>query len=116
MAVRPKSICRHAACGKSIAAPGYCEKHTKDKIGWYATSGKSSTERGYGWKWKKLRDRIMARDRWLCQVCWANNRVTDATAVDHIKSKGAGGTDDPLNLRAICHKCHVDKTALDRRK
>jgi 5-methylcytosine-specific restriction endonuclease McrA len=26
--------------------------------------------------------------------------------VDHIRSRGAGGTDDMSNLRVLCVKCH----------
>lgn len=116
MAVRPKSICRHAMCGKAIDAPGYCEAHKRDKTGWYATSRGSNTERGYGWQWKKLRDRIMQRDYGLCQVCMRHGRVTPATEVDHLIPKAKGGTDEDANLRAICRPCHAEKTALDRKK
>ena len=116
MASRPKSICRHAACGTTIAAPGYCEKHAKDKTGWYATSTKSAQERGYGWAWKKKRESIMRRDCGLCQVCRKQGRIKAATEVDHIIGKAQGGTDDDVNLQAICAPCHASKTGSERQR
>lgn len=72
--------------------------------------GKTRHQRGYGWRWIKLRKVILARDSYLCQRCLANGRVTPATHVDHILRKAAGGTDDPANLRALCAPCHSRKT------
>lgn len=79
----------------------------------WRTSTKTTTQRGYGWQWQKLRKRILARDKHLCQPCKAAGRVTAATEVDHIVSKPRGGTDAPDNLRAICSPCHKAKTAQD---
>ena len=79
--------------------------------------GSSTTERGYGWAWQKLRKRILQRDKFLCQPCLKDhNRVTAAHAVDHIVAKANGGTDDPANLRAICEACHLDKSMADQGK
>lgn len=72
--------------------------------------------RGYGAAWDRLRKRILIRDKHLCQSCLANGRVTPAQAVDHIRAKAHGGTDDPDNLRAICDPCHKAKTAEDQGK
>jgi 5-methylcytosine-specific restriction enzyme A len=76
---------------------------------------KSRHERGYGTAWEKLRKRILARDRHLCQACLPK-RVTAANEVDHIVPKAKGGTDDESNLRAICTPCHRAKTAADQGK
>lgn len=76
-------------------------------------SRKSRHERGYGTAWDKLRKAILARDTHLCQPCKAKGRATAAQAVDHIKPKANGGTDDPSNLQAICNECHDAKTAKD---
>jgi 5-methylcytosine-specific restriction protein A len=70
----------------------------------------SSTARGYGWAWEKLRARILKRDRGLCIPCEREGRITAATAVDHIVNKALGGSDDPGNLQAICQRCHAEKT------
>jgi 5-methylcytosine-specific restriction endonuclease McrA len=37
--------------------------------------------------------------------------VRMALAVDHIKPKSAGGTNDAAKLQALCHQCHAMKTA-----
>ena len=79
-----------------------------------AWSKLSRHERGYGAAWDKLRKVILARDMHLCQPCKAKGRVTAAQAVDHIKAKASGGTDDPANLRAICNECHRTKSIEDQ--
>ena len=78
-----------------------------------AWSKQSRHERGYGSAWVKVRARILARDKHLCQPCAASGRPTPATAVDHIKPKSKGGTDEDSNLQSLCHDCHKAKTARD---
>ena len=39
-------------------------------------------------------------------------RLVPATDVDHILPKAAGGTNDEINLQALCHVCHSKKTAV----
>ena len=75
---------------------------------WRGIKGTSS-ERGYGYAWQKLRLRILARDSYLCQcdVCKRSGYVKEATEVDHIVPKAQGGTDDPSNLRAVHRSCHL---------
>lgn len=75
-----------------------------------AWSRTSRHDRGYGTEWVKLRKRILARDRHLCQPCLRDGRPTTATEVDHIKPKVKGGTDAEANLEAICTPCHTTKT------
>jgi 5-methylcytosine-specific restriction protein A len=109
MAARPKSICRHAACGKAIDAPGYCERHHKERIGWNKTSTASAGDRGYGHAWRKLREIVMRRDYGLCQCDQCDGgtkRVMRAQEVDHITPKSQGGSDDLSNLRAVSNECH----------
>lgn len=47
----------------------------------------------------------MQRDRGICQLCGA-----PATEVDHVIPRDAGGSDEPANLRALCHDCHASET------
>lgn len=70
----------------------------------------SAAERGYGRGWKALRKRVMARDKWLCQVSLREGRIVPATEVDHIIPKHLGGTDDMANLQAISAEAHRRKT------
>lgn len=76
--------------------------------------GKSTTERGYGWRWQQLRKRILARDKHLCQSCKRKGRITAGNEVDHKLAKSKGGTDDESNLECICTPCHIAKSAADR--
>jgi len=84
---------------------------------WAATQQGTTTERGYGWQWQKLRLRILARDQYRCQCaeCKAEGRITVATDVDHIVEREDGGSDDPSNLQAMGHECHKRKTQAARR-
>ena len=81
--------------------------------GWTAQGRASTTERGYGWAWQLLRDRIMVRDHGLCVPCRSVGLVSLATSVDHITNKARGGDDAPANLQAICTECHAAKTAAE---
>ena len=75
-----------------------------------AWSKQSRHERGYGSQWDKTRAIIIKRDMGLCQPCKRKGRVTPFDAVDHIKPKAQGGTDDYDNLQCICEPCHKAKT------
>ena len=77
---------------------------------WYRTDGKTTTERGYGATWRKLRKRILERDCYLCQCPECKGIRLPAHEVDHIKPKAQGGTDDPSNLRAVNKACHEKLT------
>lgn len=76
----------------------------------------SRHERGYGYKWTKLRQRILERDQYLCRVCYAQGRPTAANQVDHIIPKHLDGTDDPDNLQSICDECHEAKSKAERQE
>lgn len=75
----------------------------------------SSTQRGYGAEWRKLRARIL-REEPTCQYAWQTKTagvwvvqrydlhrcLGPSEEVDHITPKAMGGTDDRSNLRAVC--------------
>jgi 5-methylcytosine-specific restriction protein A len=122
MAARPKAICRKVACGALIDAPGYCEKHAKQAVGWERTNGdKTSAQRGYGYAWQKTRERILSRDAGLCQIKGPTCRVI-AGEVDHRVSKAnaralgwaSDRIDADANLQAACESCHKDKTIAEK--
>lgn len=67
-----------------------------------------------GRPWRRLRERVLIRDRYLCQACLRQQRVTVATEVDHIRALADGGAErDMANLQSLCRKCHSLKTALE---
>jgi 5-methylcytosine-specific restriction protein A len=92
---------------------GRCVKHPKKAFRKASNAQATTTQRGYGWSWQKLRIGVLKRDRELCQVCERQGIVALATEVDHIVPKELGGTDDPENLQAICEQCHREKTQIE---
>lgn len=52
--------------------------------------------------WRQTRAMVLYRDAYRCQLC---RRA--AAEVDHIVPVIDGGTDDPANLRSLCHDCHA---------
>lgn len=63
-----------------------------------------------GRPWRRIRDRILLRDRYACQHC---GRVGEDNEVDHIVNVAQGGTDDDSNLQTLCPDCHKVKTAAE---
>lgn len=108
--------CREWACPnlvKSRNQNGYCDNHAGKRSNWNKRLDRSgsTTDRGYGYAWRKLRELVLKRDNYLCVKCDAGGRVTEATDVDHIISKAKGGTDSESNLQSLCSACHKVKTA-----
>lgn len=65
----------------------------------------STTARGYGYDWQKLRTLILARDGHVCRYCGGA-----ATSVDHVVPLVEGGARlDPGNLVACCASCNSRK-------
>lgn len=90
-------------------------KATKAKAG-NNTSRQSRHQRGYGSKWDVIRERVLKRDKGLCQLCLRAGVVREAKTVDHIIPKAHGGTDADSNLQSLCWPCHKAKTARERLK
>ena len=86
-------------------------------VGWADKGSRHS--RGYDAAWTRLRLIILKRDLYLCQACLRKGRPTPLCvrpydhAVDHIKPKAKGGTDDRDNLESLCAPCHEAKTITD---
>lgn len=70
-------------------------------------SGKSSTQRGYGYKWQKHRERFL-QDNPLCVYCKRNGRIEVANVVDHIVPHRGNQILfwDVSNHQALCSSCH----------
>lgn len=116
MAPKTPKPCRAVNCGGlTIEKHGYCLKHKN--LGWEThQGGKSTTQRGYGYAWQKVRKQALIRDKYLCQHCIKQGSAVAASDVDHVVAKRHGGSDDMSNLMSLCKPCHRRKTALERRK
>lgn len=71
-----------------------------------------------GRPWRRLREQVLQRDKYLCQCQECKERFVplEANEVDHIIPLARGGTDSMDNLRAINADCHKRKTLIDSGK
>ncbi|EPK2450590.1 HNH endonuclease [Pseudomonas aeruginosa] len=70
-------------------------------------TGKTSTERGYDYRWQQAREQYL-RDHPLCVYCARKGLVTAANTVDHIVAH-RGDRDlfwDQSNWQSLCGPCH----------
>lgn len=65
-------------------------------------------QRGYGARWRRLRDMVLKRDHYICQSCGEPSGWS--AHVDHIQPRSVGGPDTLENLQTLCHDCHNRKT------
>ncbi|WP_367399048.1 HNH endonuclease [Halomonas sp. 707D7] len=111
----PPRPCRAVMCsGKTINAQGYCDRHA-DQAGAWKKSSSRKQDRG-GRPWRRKRQRILQRDKGLCQPCLERGFFTPAVEVDHFVNIASGGTDSDDNLQAICGPCHKAKTQGEARR
>lgn len=79
-------------------------------------AGKTTTERGYGRRWQKVRIGYLLSHP-LCKMCEAEGRIAAAEVVDHIKPHG-GDMElfwDSDNWQALCKSHHnSDKQMLEK--
>ena len=105
-----KSVCKFPGCGSTTNnVNGYCPEHI-DQVknrGQRQKYSKSSTLYNTA-TWRTLRQQILKRDRYQCQICGSNYKL----AVDHIQPH-RDNLDlflDPNNLITLCKVCHDNKT------
>ena len=82
-------------------------QRTPQKIDSSWRSNKSSTERGYGYRWQKARERFLRLNP-LCVYCKEKGRVEVANVVDHIVPH-RGNQEifwDESQWQALCKSCH----------
>ena len=88
------------------AAPGEEDEGDDEGPGPTTTKARrpSSAQRGYGYRWQKLRRSHLKREP-NCRECGVR-----ATEVDHILPRSQGGLDEHSNLQSLCHSHHSVKT------
>ncbi|TFF37431.1 HNH endonuclease [Pseudomonas sp. RIT623] len=111
MPPRPQKPCGAQGCKALTRNQRFCDAHADLAKAWAGHQGKG---RG-GRPWRRLRDKVLKRDHYLCQCseCKRLGRLRGADEVDHIVPVAMGGTDDDGNLQAINHDCHKAKTQRD---
>ena len=115
MPPRPLAPCRKPGCPAVTRNPGgYCDAHQAygDTLRRLRETKKETLPFYLSSRWRKLRDWYI-RQHPLCEECGRAR----ATEVDHIREiKDGGDAMSESNLRALCHRCHMKKTAAERRK
>ena len=60
--------------------------------------------------WQQIRQQIWERDGGRCQGPYCLDALPiplEAAQIDHITPLSRGGTNDLVNLRVLCRRCHV---------
>ena len=102
--------CSYPGCPNLVKNGYRCELHAKQEQHQYDQERGSSSQRGYGARWRRLRKLFLASNP-LCVDCLEEHIIRSATEVDHILPKSQGGADDWDNLQALCKSHHSQKTA-----
>ena len=68
-------------------------------------------------KWVYLRTRLAEAQNWKCCFCGCymteKHGHKNSVTVEHVTAKSQGGTDDPSNLAASCHRCNNNRGTTD---
>jgi len=113
MPYQPKKPCSRSGCPNlTHNRSGYCDHHQKDYHRQRDTNRDTSNERGYSYRWQKVRKLFLTQHP-LCIVCQFLGMVTAATVVDHIiPHKGNQELFwDESNWQPLCKFHHDQKTA-----
>ncbi|MFI6368912.1 hypothetical protein ACIBG0_40075 [Nocardia sp. NPDC050630] len=80
-------------------------------------SGRTTTQRGLGWKHQQERDRLLAkhRDGERCWWCGEPMLKSQDLAADHTLARAKGGTRADRLLHALCNKQRGDGSRDDQR-
>jgi 5-methylcytosine-specific restriction protein A len=103
MPTAPRKPCAEPGCGRLVTTVR-CREHDLKRRYYAMYPRKRVTYPG----WRKLRAFILQRDPFCRDESGCTRRSTD---VDHIIARRAGGSDEPSNLRGLCHRHHSSKTA-----
>lgn len=111
MPVRPKRPCRHSGCPELVIGGGYCDKHKRQLQKERDARRGSSSVRGYGSHWRKVRQRILQAEP-LCRRCAVQGILEPAEHVHHIDGDPRNNRAD--NLEPLCARCHNEHTAKEQ--
>ncbi len=118
MPKRPGKPCSKPGCpNKALPGKSRCEQHqttqqSKEVQREYDKQRATSSQRGYGANWQKLR-RMVLNNEPLCRRCKEKeNKLTSAKEVHHIDNDSSNNALD--NLMPLCSRCHSTITNKER--
>lgn len=126
MPIKPKRPCNRSGC-HNLTTGRYCEDHQhlqeekeRERHRYYDEHQRDKQAAAFykSVAWRRLRQQRLMIDHGLCRDCLKEQKITPATEVDHIIPIRVRW-DLRLtlsNLRSLCHRCHMIKTAEDRRR
>lgn len=109
-------VCGKDGCPEIVIGGNYCTTHAFKA---WATTG-PRTRNGSTRAGRKTRAHVL-RYNPVCQCpgctrCTPNGCDQPSTDDDHVMNLASGGSDRLSNHQALCHPCHVDKTAHESRQ
>jgi 5-methylcytosine-specific restriction protein A len=105
--------CLYPGCPRLLEAGERCPEHSPS--GWTRRERPAFRER-YPGTWETTRARVLQRDGFACQICARRGVLSYAITVDHVIALGHGGSHHESNLQSVCDRCHVAKSAAERRR
>jgi 5-methylcytosine-specific restriction protein A len=113
MPYAPLKPCAQPGCPLLIpSGQTRCDQHGKEFTRAYERSRGTPAQRGYDSQWRRVREKALQRDGYICQgQCKEKGRITPATTVHHVVAFEQGNRRDPRrldinNLVSLCQPCH----------
>lgn len=87
-----------ASKGLPSCVPGWCRKTAERTVPDMAKTNTMTANVS-----KEMRKEVYRRDGFRCALCDS----TDGLQIHHVKPRGRGGADHPMNLITLCWRCHA---------
>lgn len=106
----PKRPCTWPGCHELVRDASRCDRHRKQDMREYNVKRRRDPMREDTFyasqSWLEFRRHFLAEHP-LCVICSAEDRITPADTLDHLRPIREGGPPlDPANVRAVCRECH----------